>query len=79
MPLYQADFPVGSSVRIAERADLEHFHATWKLHNPLLAEQFNFAGRNAEVSAVGYYHGGDPLYTLRDIPGVWHEQCLSAS
>jgi hypothetical protein len=28
------------------------------------------------VAAIGYYHGGDVLYTLNDIPGIWHEQCL---
>jgi hypothetical protein len=25
---------------------------------------------------VGFYHGGDVLYTLDGIPGLWHEQCL---
>lgn len=23
-----------------------------------------------------YYHGGDELYWLKGVPGVWHEQCL---
>ena len=23
------------------------------------------------------YHGGDIIYKLVDIPGIWHEQCLS--
>jgi hypothetical protein len=26
---------------------------------------------------VYFYHGGDPLYGLRDAPGLWHEQCLA--
>ena len=25
---------------------------------------------------VGYYHGGDVLYELEGVPGVWHEVCL---
>jgi hypothetical protein len=25
---------------------------------------------------VGFYHGGDPLYSLDGVPGVWHERCL---
>jgi hypothetical protein len=25
---------------------------------------------------VAFYHGGDPLYTFSDIPGMWHEECL---
>lgn len=26
-----------------------------------------------------YYHGGDELYALREIPGTWHERCLRPS
>ena len=29
------------------------------------------------VSSVGFYHGGDELYVIEGIPGVWHEVCLS--
>ena len=25
---------------------------------------------------VGFYHGGDALYELEGVPGVWHEVCL---
>jgi hypothetical protein len=35
------------------------------------------AGAIAEVEKLGYYHGGDELYWLKGVPGVWHEQCLS--
>ena len=28
------------------------------------------------VEDVGFYHGGDELYKLKGLPGVWHEQCL---
>jgi hypothetical protein len=65
-------------VQVADFATLERFRATWYLHNPLRPEQLAFAGRKAVVADVGFYHGGDPLYVLRDLPGVWHETCLTA-
>jgi hypothetical protein len=74
--LYNADFPEGSMVRIASREVLEHFIKTWTLHNKLQPDQLAYAGEIAKVESVGFYHGGDELYKLRDIPGVWHEQCL---
>jgi len=30
------------------------------------------------VKDVSFFHGGDEIYTLEDIPGVWHEECLTA-
>jgi len=74
---YSPDHPEGSHVRILSRAELEVFRENWKLHNPLTADQLNYAGRSAVVKAVGYYHGGDELYELVDVPGVWHEACLA--
>ncbi len=73
---YNESFPAGTWVRIAERAALDEFIETWKFHNPLKVEQLASAGSVAEVENVGFYHGGDALYTLKGIPGVWHEQCL---
>jgi hypothetical protein len=78
MPDYRAEFPQGSAVRIADLAALERFRAEWKFHNPLGAEQLPYAGREATVDTVGYYHGGDVLYTLEGVPGIWHEACLLA-
>jgi hypothetical protein len=75
---YDADFPVGTKVRIASLAFLEEFRNTWRYHNPLKPEQLPYADVTAEVEHLGYYHGADELYWLRDVPGVWHEQCLSA-
>jgi hypothetical protein len=75
---YNADFPAGTAVRIAERSDLETFAERWRLHNPLVPEQLAFAGKTATVKSVGYYHGADELYVLVGIPGVWHEACLAA-
>jgi hypothetical protein len=73
---YDADFPKGTIVRVASQVELEEFRATWKLHNPLKQEQLAFAGSVAKVVGVGYYFGGDELYRLEGIPGVWHECCL---
>jgi hypothetical protein len=76
MPEYNAQFPAGSLVRIANRATLEQFLRSWTFHDPLKSEQLAFAGTTARVDRIGYYHGGDPLYELEGVPGVWHEQCL---
>ena len=78
MPAYAERFPAGSEVRVADAATLEHFRATWHFHNPLLPEQLSWAGKHAVVAEVGFYHAGDPLYALRGVPGVWHEECLTA-
>jgi hypothetical protein len=74
---YNADFPVGTRVRIADRAFLEEFSRTWQYHHPLRSDQLDHAGAIAEIRDLGYYHGGDELYWLRGVPGVWHEECLS--
>lgn len=79
MPPYNELFPVGSSVKVGSLEQLEEFRRIWKYHNPLLAEQLRFAGRNATVRKVGFYHGGDVLYWLDDTPGTWHEECLSSA
>jgi len=75
---YNADFPVGTKVRIANRAFLEEFKRTWQYHHPLLPDQLDHAGAITEIERLGYYHGGDELYWLRGVPGVWHEECLTA-
>ena len=73
---YVGQFPIGTRVRIAGRVALELFHREWGLHNPLQAKQLAHAGVQSVVSDVGFYHGGDVLYTLENVPGVWHERCL---
>lgn len=74
--IYNEAFPKGSKVKIANRSFLENFLNTWKLHNKLKPDQLAYAGQVAEVESVGFYHGGDQLYKLTGIPGIWHEQCL---
>ena len=76
--IYTEQFPKGSKVRVKDGAFLESFRQTWRFHNPLQPEQLGFANRIAEIESVGFYHGGDVLYTLRSVPGIWHEQCLEA-
>jgi hypothetical protein len=73
---YKEAFPAGTKVRIADQAFLKDFAATWKYHHKLQPEQLAYAERVAKVKGVAFYHGGDPIYTLEGIPGVWLEQCL---
>jgi len=77
--MYKERFPVGSRVRIAEMTELEKFRRTWLHHHTLEPTQLVYAGKFAEVKAVSFYHGGDALYELRNIPGIWHEQCLASA
>ena len=77
MAPYREDFPKGSRVRISDRSSLDRFRAEWKFHHPLSIEQLDFANSEAIIVAIGYYHGGDVLYTLEGIPGIWHERCLA--
>jgi hypothetical protein len=76
MAQYREDFPKGTLVRIPDLPALERFRAEWKYHHPLTLEQLEYAGRKAKVIDIGYYHGGDVIYTLEGIPGLWNEQCL---
>ena len=74
-----AEFEVGSEVRIADRAFLESFLEAGQYHNELEPEQLEYAGRSARVTSVTFFHGGDEIYALEGIPGVWHEECLRAA
>lgn len=76
--LYREQFAVGSKVRVKSEAELARFAREWKFHNPLKKEQLSYAGVVATVMEVGFYHGGDALYQLEQVPGIWHEQCLEA-
>lgn len=76
MGAYEAKYQPGMQVRVATAQELEEFRRTWRYHNPLIDSQMAYAGKVAIVRDVGFYHGGDPIYQLDDIPGVWHEQVL---
>lgn len=72
------EFPKGSMVRIASRSRLEYFLRTWQLHNKLQPYQIDYADQIVQIESVRFYHGGDELYELKDVPGIWHEQCLAS-
>jgi hypothetical protein len=72
------EFPIGSLVKIATRSSLEDFMRTWKLHNKLMPEQLEYAGTSGKIKSVGFYHGGDELYQIEGVPGIWHECCLES-
>ena len=76
--LNKAEFEIGNQVRIADRAFLESFMEAGQYHNELEPEQLEYAGRTAKVKEVSFFHGGDEIYTLEAVPGVWHEECLAA-
>ncbi|HUQ89447.1 MAG TPA: hypothetical protein VM096_17930 [Vicinamibacterales bacterium] len=73
---YEERFPVGSRVRVSNRDALSRFRDEWLYHHPLQLEQLDHADSITTVRTVGFYHGGDPLYTLEGVPGTWHEACL---
>ena len=75
--IYKEAFPAGTKVRVGNRAFLTEFKETWKYHNKLQPEQLEYADRVTVVKKVGFYHGGDPVYELSDVPGMWLEACLS--
>jgi hypothetical protein len=76
---YKEKFPVGSKVRIIDTTRLREFQLTWKYHHKLSPEQVNHGGDVSSVEKVGFYHGGDVLYKLLGVPGIWHEQCLESA
>jgi hypothetical protein len=73
---YKEAYPAGTEVRIADRRFLVHFMETWQYHHKLSTDQLEYADRLTVVEDVAFYHGGDPVYKLRQIPGSWLEQCL---
>jgi hypothetical protein len=73
---YHARYPAGSTVKIASRKILDDFFLSWRYHHKLVQQQFEFSDRVVEVKSIGFYHGGDVLYELVGVPGIWHEQCL---
>ena len=78
-PYDPAKFKEGAAVRVVDRAALEEFDRTWKLHNPLQPEQLEHAGKVTRVKQSSMYHGGDILYLLEGLPGIWHECCVESA
>ncbi len=79
MPPYKEAFPRGTAVLVADLPALQQFREEWRYHNPLSEKQLSFAGRATIVADVSFYHGGDVLYNLKGLPGIWHESCLRPS
>jgi hypothetical protein len=75
-PQYREQLPKGSKVRVKDSAALEAFMKEWRYHNPLHPGQLACAGKEGRVVGVSYDHGGDVLYSLEAMPGLWHEQCV---
>jgi len=69
-------FQAGDSVRIVDRNVLDDFVQSWKFHHPVQPDQLPYAGQTAKVSESAMYHGGDILYVLVGIPGMWHQRLL---
>jgi hypothetical protein len=78
-PYYDpAKFDKGALVRISDQAKLEEFSRTWQLHHKLEPGQLAYGGRQAAVKISFMYHGGDVLYELEGVPGIWHEHLLES-
>jgi hypothetical protein len=77
--LYKAEFPKGTKVTIANRTTLETFLNEWRFHHKLPPTQLGYHDVEAVVEEVLFYHGGDELYRLGGIEGIWHEQCFRPS
>ena len=76
--VHRAAFSIGASVRIKERTELERFARDWTSTNSLTPHQFCDAGVAGVVDSVAFDDGGNPLYTLERIGGIWHEENLVA-
>jgi len=74
--LYNPEYPPGKLARVVSRPRLEEFMRAWRYHHPLSEDQLAYAGVEGRVVDVGFYHGGDELYQVEGLPGIWHEACL---
>jgi hypothetical protein len=73
------NFAVGTLVRVEERETLDRFLSTPTQHSSLTHDQLEYAGCKAVISEIAFDPGGEPLYSLENIPGTWYEACLRAS
>jgi hypothetical protein len=75
---YSARFAVGDVVCVVGLESLEGFRRPrWPYHHPIEPDKLELAGTGATIASVGYYHGGEALYELEVLPGVWHEATLA--
>ena len=64
MPLYQAAFPVGSSVRIVADSALRGFREAWRHHHNLRDEQMGFEEERMILIDWGLATQGHPVVEL---------------
>jgi hypothetical protein len=64
---------------VLQKPALEAFARDWQHPHKLRSEQMDYAGTTATVREVSFYHGGDQLYVLEGVPGIWNEPCLEAA
>jgi hypothetical protein len=77
MSAYFPVFVAGERVRIKSASTLrDYMLPNWPWHHPITQDQLGFAGTEANVIQVEYYHGGDILLRLAGVPGAWHEECV---
>jgi hypothetical protein len=79
LPPYQEQFPLGSRVRVKARPFLEQFQREWRYHHSDFRRSSRCRWGTDTIKGVGFYHGGDVLYELSQIPGTWHEVCLESA
>jgi hypothetical protein len=67
---YVAQFPAGTSVKVAGLDALKVFRQEWKCHHLLVAEQLEYAGKVAFIESVGY--SSWRRSTLSSRRGAWN-------
>lgn len=75
----EEQFPVGTKVQVRDEGFLRQFQERRKVPHPISPEQIETAGQVDIVTNVGFHNGGDVLYKLQRLPGIWHEECLEAT
>ena len=76
----QAEFEVGSEVRIADRAFVEEFPPRpGNITMSSSPSRLEFAGRTAKVKAVEFSRRRRGFTPWKASRSVWHEECLAAA
>lgn len=73
---HRAKFPVGLSVRIKSKGQLEAFRLNGILRFPPSEPQVAYGGEIDSVRRITSSIRGDVLYELEIAPGFWHEELL---
>jgi hypothetical protein len=68
-------FQAGDRVRIKSLEILQEF-TLHPVYQPLQESQFKYADKLAVIAESSMYHGGNILYQLKGVPGIWHQDLL---